>query len=73
MSPETPEDPVMGWKKPDPLTPEQEERQKEPEQIHVDWKDRLAMVVSAFLVLGLPAVLILLALCFLVLALFGVL
>ena len=64
----------MFWKRPKTLSPEQEEeRRRELEQVPVGWKDRLAMAISAFLVLGLPAIVAILVLCFLAMALFGLL
>lgn len=64
------------WKKlprPDPGAEEKFRRDLEKEGIHVGWKDKLAMLLSAFLVLFLPAALIVLVLALGVLALFGAL
>ena len=54
--------------------PEKEaQRRKDMENVKVSWKDKLAMVVTAYVVLLLPALLILGGICLLVLWLFGAL
>ncbi len=64
----------MIWKRlkaPKNLTPEEAEaRRKELDQLHLSWKDKLAMTLSAYLVLFVPAVLFLLVLCVLAMWLF---
>lgn len=59
--------------RPDPEAEEKLRRDLEKEDIQVGWKDKLAMLLSAFLVLFLPAALIVLALALGTLALFGAL
>ena len=56
------------------LTPEEEEERRQAiANADLTWKDRLAMVISAVVVLLIPSVLVLLALCLVVLLIFGVL
>lgn len=56
------------------MTPqEEEEKLRELSGEKVGWKDKFAMIVSAYLVLVLPAVLILLVLCAMALGLWGLL
>ena len=64
----------MIWSRLKKSTDEQEadfrERMSDPE---VTWKDRLAMIISAFLVILIPCVLILLVVCFVAMWAFGIL
>lgn len=56
------------------LTPEQEEeRRQEIAKEDLTWKDRFAMVFSAYVVLLVPSLLILLAICLVALLIFGIL
>ena len=56
------------------MTPKQEaEKRKELTQVEVSWKDRLAMVVSAYVVLLIPALIVIVVISLLGLLLFGVL
>ncbi len=64
----------MFWKnikKPDPK--KEQEKVDELSQEEISWKDRLAMVFSAYLVIGLPCVLILIILAVVMLWLSGAL
>lgn len=56
------------------LTPEQEkEKREELSREKVGWKDKFAMIVSAYVVLMLPAILIIVALCAIALGVLGLL
>ena len=56
------------------MTPDQEaKKRKELAQVEVSWKDRLAMVFSAYLVLLVPALIVIVLLCLVSLWLFGIL
>lgn len=64
----------MIWKRLKKSTPEKEaEFADRMEEAKVTWKDRFAMIVSAFLVIFLPCTLILCALGLLILWMFGAL
>ncbi len=57
-------------------TPEQEEKfrkELEEEHLRITWKDKLAMIISAYAVLVLPAILILVLMCAAALGLLGIL
>ena len=65
----------MIWKRLKQYASEQEEKQgrEEKEDIHVTFREQLVMVLTAYAVIVLPCVLILIGLCLLVSWLFGLL
>lgn len=58
-------------KKPDPEA--EERRRQEMEDVKLSWKDRLALVISAYAVLVIPSVLVIVGICLLLLWVFGAL
>lgn len=64
---------ILRWRNLKKATPEDEARFREQmQENNVDFKDGLAMTLAAFLVIVLPAILILLACCFITMLLLGV-
>ncbi len=63
----------MIWKRLKKSTPEQEEEfAQRMDEVKPGFKDKVAMLISALLVLVLPSVLVLVGLCALVLWIFGI-
>lgn len=56
-----------------PSREEEEEFRQQIADMKIGWKDRFAMTISAFAVLFVPAAVVIILLCLICLALFGVL